>query len=311
MDQPSIDLTRARIALEVTSYCNLRCAMCPLKTMKRGFVHMDLDLLHKLHREIREMGVKVRWLHEMGEPLIYPHIIEALNLFPEVTLSTHGGLLKESVSEKILTTPLEHIRICLDTVNPEIYPKIRIGGKFDVVVENTRRFLELARGKPIDIQIQRMITRITLKESVKDFERLFNLKDYPNARVIEKTCEALDTTDATELHGVYAGCFQGGPFNWFVVLADGTVTHCCYDYEGHQIIGNAREESIVEIAKSPVLKSIHDAFLNHDFSYLPRCAECFKHQGEVTIYPTWLYRLVRQLPFRDVLRKKMFRRGGS
>ena len=73
----------------------------------------------------------------------------------------------------------------------------------------------------------------------------------PQATVIQKTCEGLDTSEVTELHQAYYGCFQGTPYQWFVILCNGDVTHCCYDYDGTQKLGNVREKSIAEIASSP------------------------------------------------------------
>ena len=137
-------------------------------------------------------------------------------------------------------------------MKPEVYPIVRKGGKFDVVVENIRRFLEMSKGKKIVVEIQRMITTQTHDESVKSFREFFHLDRYPQATVIQKTCEGLDTSEVTELHQAYYGCFQGTPYQWFVILCNGDVTHCCYDYDGTQKLGNVREKSIPEIAALPV-----------------------------------------------------------
>ena len=120
---------------------------------------------------------------------------------------------------------------------------MRKGGKFDVVVENIRRFLEMSKGKKIVVEIQRMITTQTHDESVKSFREFFHLDRYPQATIIQKTCEGLDTSEVTELHQAYYGCFQGTPYQWFVILCNGDVTHCCYDYDGTQKLGNVRETS--------------------------------------------------------------------
>ena len=66
----------------------------------------------------------------------------------------------------------------------------------------------------------------------------------------------VDTSEVTELHQAYYGCFQGTPYQWFVILCNGDVTHCCYDYDGTQKLGNVRERTIEEIASSPFLDVI-------------------------------------------------------
>ena len=294
---------KLRVAVELTSCCNLSCAMCPLRSMKRPLEAMPFERLKKVHTEIRELGLKVRWLHEMGEPLLYPQLKEALDMFPEAILSTNGMALKGGIAEIVLASPIQTVRICLDTINPKAYPSLRTGGNFQKVVHNIKAFLEAARRKPVRIEIQKMVSKLTKGETRKDFIRFFNLEQYPNAAIIEKTCEALDTSGETELHGKYAGCFQGGPFNWLVILANGAVTHCCYDYEGAQAIGNVDETPLRDILNSPKLAEIEKAFHAKDFSGLPRCCECFRLEDEVRTYPALLYRLMRLLPFKDRLRR--------
>jgi MoaA/NifB/PqqE/SkfB family radical SAM enzyme len=294
---------KLRVAVELTSACNLSCAMCPLRTMKRPLEAMPFERLWKVHKELRELGLQVRWLHEMGEPLLYPHLQEALRMFPEAILSTNGMALRGAVAETVLESGVWTVRICIDTLNPEVYPRLRAGGDFVRVVKNTKAFLEAARHKAMKIQIQKMVSKLTRDEARGDFVRFFHLDEYPHARVIEKTCEALDTSGETDLHGKYAGCFQGGPFNWLVILADGPVTHCCYDYEGVQAIGHVDKTPLKEILNSPKLVEIQAAFARHDFSGLPRCCECFRLEGEVKTWPPFLYRWMRVLPFKDKLRK--------
>src|SRR5207244_4649789 len=105
-------------------------------------------------------------------------------------VSTDGLLLAEEVGGKRLASPLRRLRICVDSVNPAVYPQLRTGGDFDRLVELTRAFLKQAKGHPMRIEIQKMRSRLTLDETVDDFRKLFDLRDYRNARVIEKTCEA-------------------------------------------------------------------------------------------------------------------------
>ena len=69
------------------------------------------------------------------------------------------------------------------------------GGIFEEVVGNIRTFLELSRNHDIRVEIQRMITRQTAEETRRDFEEYFNLDRYPQAEIIEKTCEGLDTSE--------------------------------------------------------------------------------------------------------------------
>lgn len=295
---------RIKVGLELTSKCNLRCGMCPLPVLRRPYEDMAWPLVEKAEREIHGAGLRLKWLHEMGEPLLYARIDDAIRLFPEASLSTNGLVLTPEVGEKLLASPLKRIRICVDSIDPKIYPQLRTGGDFDKLVDLTKKFLAQAKGHPLRIEIQKMRSRMTLGETVDDFRKLFDLKQYRNARVIEKTCEALDVNEETDLHGKFYGCVQGAFFTWVVVFADGRVTHCCYDAHGDQVLGDLKSQSLMEILDSPRMAEMQAAFERRDFTNLPRCAECFKHGGESHAFNDVLTR-VQNLPgvAKDVVRK--------
>jgi MoaA/NifB/PqqE/SkfB family radical SAM enzyme len=296
--------SRIKVGLELTSKCNLRCGMCPLPVLRRPYEDMAWPLVEKAEREIHGLGLKLKWLHEMGEPLLYSRIDDAIRLFPEASLSTNGLVLTPEIGAKLLATPLKRIRICVDSINPKVYPQLRTGGDFDKLVDLTQKFLVQAKGAPMRIEIQKMRSRMTLDETVDDFKKVFDLKQFKNARVIEKTCEALDVNEETDLHGKFYGCVQGAFFTWVVVFADGRVTHCCYDAHGDQVMGDLKTHSLREIIEGDRMAMMQDAFNRRDFTNLPRCGECFKHGGESHAFNDVLTR-VQNLPgaAKDAVRK--------
>jgi MoaA/NifB/PqqE/SkfB family radical SAM enzyme len=296
--------SRIKVGLELTSKCNLRCGMCPLPVLRRPYEDMEWSLVEKAEREIHGLGLKLKWLHEMGEPLLYARIDDAIRLFPEASLSTNGLVLTPEIGAKLLNSPLKRIRICVDSIDPKVYPQLRTGGDFDKLVDLTRKFLAQAKGAPLRIEIQKMRSRMTLGETVDDFRKVFDLKQFKNARVIEKTCEALDVNEETDLHGKFYGCVQGAFFTWVVVFADGRVTHCCYDAHGDQVMGDLKTQSLREIIDGDRMALMQDAFNRRDFTNLPRCGECFKHGGESHAFNDVLTR-VQNLPgaAKDAVRK--------
>lgn len=302
-----LDITTAKVAVELTSRCNLRCSMCPMNHLRRPEMDMPWDLVEKVAADFRSHGLVVNWLHEMGDPLLFPRLAEAIDLFPGCSVSTNAMLLDETMGRELLASSLRRIRLCVDTVNAKAYPLIRRGGIFDRVVDNIRTFLELSRGKDIRVEIQRMITLDTAHESVRDFEEYFRLSRYPQAVVIEKTCEPLDTADETPQHQSFYGCFQGYPFKWFIVLADGRVTHCCYDAHGEQPIGDMKTQTVQEILDSVTIDRYMGAFKDRDWQTLPRCGECYKNSaGKPPFYDQLIqlgHRLDRVIPIKPLARR--------
>jgi len=305
--RPILDLRSAKVAVELTNRCNLRCGMCPMNRLGRPDADMPWWLVEKVAADFKENSLVVNWLHEMGDPLLYPRLPEAIDLFPGSSVSTNAVLLDERMGRDLLATSLRRIRLCVDTVNPRLYPMVRRGGRFDEVVENIRAFLELSKGKPIKVEIQRLITPETSQESVRSIGEYFHLDRYPQAEVIEKTCEPLDTSDETPLHQSFYGCFQGYPFNWFIVLADGMVTHCCYDAHGQQPIGDMRTQTVREIVDSAKIDATMAAFKAKDWATLPRCGECYKNaEGRPPFYDQLIqlgHRLDRFIPIKPLARR--------
>jgi MoaA/NifB/PqqE/SkfB family radical SAM enzyme len=268
---------------------------------------MPWQLVEKVAADFAENQIAVNWLHEMGEPLLYPRLVEAIDLFPGCSLSSNAVALSEEKGRQLLDSSLQRIRLCVDTINPEVYTQIRRGGIFNKVVANIRSFLEQSKGHDIRVEIQRMIALPSANESVADFERYFELDRFPQAKVVEKTCEGLDTSAATDLHEAYHGCFQGYPFKWFIVLADGRVTHCCYDADCQQPIGDMRTQTVREILASDTIAKYMAAFKAKDWQTLPRCGECFQNatgRAAVTAKLVQLgHQLDRVLPVKAVARK--------
>ena len=302
-----LDLTTAKIAVELTNRCNLRCAMCPMNKLGRPDADMPWELVEKVAADFKSNGMVVNWLHEMGDPLMYPRLAEAVDLFPGCSVSTNVMLLDEEMGRALLGSTLRRIRLCVDTVTPRLYPLLRRGGIFEQVVANIRTFLDLSLGKPIKVEIQRLITPETSQETVASFREFFRLDRYPQAEVIEKTCEPLDTSDETPFHQSFYGCFQGYPFRWFIVLADGRVTHCCYDAHGQQPIGDMRTQTVREIVDSVKLEEYMAAFKARDWKTLPRCGECYKNaEGRPPFYDQLIqlgHRIDRVIPLKPLARR--------
>lgn len=305
--RPILDLRHAKVAVELTSRCNMRCGMCPMNNLRRPETDMPWWLVERVAAEFKDNGMLVRWLHEMGDPLLYPRLAEAIDLFPGCSVSTNAMRLDERMSRALVASTLRRIRLCIDTLNPRIYPTIRRGGVFDQVVANIRGFLELSVGTSMVVEIQRLITTETSHERVRDFEEFFGLQRYPQAKVIEKTCEPLDTADETPFHQSFYGCFQGYPFKWFIVLADGGVTHCCYDAHGQQLIGDMKTQTVREIVNSETVQRYMRSFKARDWDTLPRCGECYKNaEGRPPFYDRLIqigHQVDRVIPIKPLARR--------
>src|SRR5947199_1620778 len=77
----------ARLIIESTSVCNLKCIMCPYPIMGRKNQHMSFDLYRKIIEEAAGT-VEFVWLHLFGEPLLNPNIYKMIDLAENAGIRT-------------------------------------------------------------------------------------------------------------------------------------------------------------------------------------------------------------------------------
>jgi len=126
------------INIELTSRCNKHCHMCGRRKIEKQYPElvdwgdMPLEMVHTIAQQIPR-GVFVQ-LHNNGEPLLYPHLEDALRLLSNQYkgLNTNGKLLMEKQ---------EAVRAYLSTITISVIPDDPEGNEqLDIVEE----FLELA-----------------------------------------------------------------------------------------------------------------------------------------------------------------------
>ena len=96
------------VNIELSSKCNKNCWMCGRRKIERDYPKikqnygfMNFKILLKLARQIPK-GLVIQF-HNNGEPLMYPFLKEALELFPDniKTLNTNGKLIDKKQKEVI------------------------------------------------------------------------------------------------------------------------------------------------------------------------------------------------------------------
>ncbi|MEM6446469.1 MAG: radical SAM/SPASM domain-containing protein [Cyanobacteria bacterium J06642_2] len=114
-----------RLHVEVTNICNFKCEFCPDAIMERRRGHMDFGLLERILDEVAERKLaNIVTFHLMGEPLIYPHIFEAIAMAVErglnLHLTTNGSAfaIKPKTIAALVSSGLPKVTISLQTPDP-------------------------------------------------------------------------------------------------------------------------------------------------------------------------------------------------
>lgn len=143
------------IRLKPTNRCNHRCAYCCYRhpDLLLGETMQERDeipqaKMQELVEDLVEMGVRAVTFSGGGEPLCYPHIVEAASALADggikIAMLTNGSQL-EGEAAALLAQRATWVRVSIDAVDAETYARVRsIGvGAFDRVCNNMRAFASI------------------------------------------------------------------------------------------------------------------------------------------------------------------------
>ena len=130
---------------DVTKLCNQRCLMCNIWKTKSN--DMDLEKLEKEIRKLSLFGIRYVFI-QGGEPLIRKDIIEVIDLFLKYhikpTVITNGILLTPEIAAEIAKRRC-NLAISIDSMDPELFAKLRGVDKLQQVLDNIERIYKMER----------------------------------------------------------------------------------------------------------------------------------------------------------------------
>jgi pyruvate-formate lyase-activating enzyme len=272
-----------RVYIESTNYCNLKCIMCPtgLGVVKRPKGYMDMDLYERIVDELAPT-VSAAVLHSWGEPLMHPRLFDMIRLGKRANIametSTNITLLNEERAREVLDAGLDVLYLALDGATRETYERVRVNAKWDKVLRNVDRFLELkaARRAPTRVVLQ----IIAMQETRADVEAFVARWDRPE--VDQVNVKHLDTwgdqVDAITAHRADADAMPRKrvpcPNLWYhgYIFWDGTLTSCERDYDSKTPLGNVRD-GVLAAWNGPGMRALRAKHRDGDFT-APACARC-------------------------------------
>lgn len=273
------------IQVETTNACNADCVMCPRSKMTRRIGFMDEGLYQTIVDECAHNGIRCLHLHNFGEPLLDGRLAGRIKLAKEAGISrvkifTNGSLLTEEKSEELIQSGLDEIKISIDGGTKEIYESIRRNLDYDVVCRNIRYLLDLKRrlgtSKP---RTELVYTTVRGNElEVEKFRREWENKvDKLHIDVAHNWgLEGRSSVEYPRARGldIRHPCLR--IWSTFTILWNGDVALCCLDYDGKEILGNLKNQTIKEIWQSRQLRRIRKMHIAGKFQKLGICKNCSK-----------------------------------
>ncbi|MBA3976209.1 MAG: hypothetical protein C0504_18535 [Candidatus Solibacter sp.] len=248
---------------EFTSFCNLKCPVCPtgVDELDREAKAMDPALFEQIWEETAPYLLTAT-LWGWGEPLLHPQLNRMLEIASRhnvaTLLSTNGMPLRhEKVREALLAHPPMTLIVAIDGLTDETNSKYRIGAKLEPILDGVRKLAEMKRRRkakyPV-LQLRYIVMRHNEHEvdhieqfaRDNDFElltlRSIGLHDIENVDAIQSNFVPLNEVlqpyqykEGKRQHRPGFICTM--PF-WFPALhADGSVVSCEIDHNARHRFG--------------------------------------------------------------------------
>ena len=270
------------VMIELNNTCNLHCQMCGTTSARRKKGMMDFNEYHHLIQEIGTLGIRNITLYTHGEPLLYPHLPQAIGLAKAqgitVSISTNGNLLSETLGSELLDAGLDVLRYSIEGASKSSYERIRRGGNFDRLLVHMQQFKRLRdqRRAKTAIHLNTIVMAETEPE-LKEFIQLYSpLVDSMHFSVLSNQAgsytlfEQSATTSFSHRKKFPCGLL----WKTFIVNWDLTITACCVDFHGELLVGDLRKNSLKEIWEGDTYRHFRDLHRKGLYGAMPLCRKC-------------------------------------
>lgn len=315
------------VNVEPTNWCNLHCTICSMDASRpKGY--MDLGLFREVVGQAKEAGVAEISLWLSGEPLLHKQLGEMVRYVTEQGLvsniHTNATLMTEARAEELIDAGLTHISFSFDGETKEEYEAIRVGGRFDRVLNRILGFLEVKRRKgstfphailqvikPFREEYLDRYGFIHYPEVGEPFKQRFEGLPLDEFRVILPHTWGGELTDIGQKPPgkTYYPChhlWMGLSIAW-----DGRVLQCCTDLNGRVVRGDVRKTPIKELWNNDLTRYLRRKMIRGEFRDLKLCKDCDQvwhdeHplKAELRKYPVayplrLAYRAYKKVKYRD------------
>ena len=246
------------VFIETTANCNLSCEYCPREKIRED---MDFELFTRIVDECNEHGPRSFSLHLFGEPLLYPHILQAIEYIKKkdkrhtILLTTNGTVLNKFAG-RLLELGVDRIIWSYRKNN------------FDV---NTIKILK-------KIGLIRLLIEETPKEEFEKWSK------FPRVEVkhLHNYGGQIDTTKwgLDSKNDFRYPCYH----LWLApaIRWNGDITICCNDPNGREVIANYNMSTIASMWSGDNLSNIRRSHMSGQYKGL--CVGCNSYKAYPDIF---------------------------
>jgi len=231
------------------------------------------------------------WVAGLGEPTLHRRFIPWIRALKEtspkflVHVITNGTTLTEDVGKELVHINLDMLNISVNLFGRETYEHFNRVDKYDVVVENTKRFLAMKGSRPPATLIQ-MLKIDANKLNVDNFKKFWtpylNINDSLYFKMFQSSAGRVDVKeyDSEAIEPERYPCLQ--MWSNLMLTAEGDAYPCCLGVSAGKDsglwLGNLAD-GLDKIIEGETLKGIKKLHKENRYEDLPICRVCNIWQG--------------------------------
>lgn len=275
------------IWLEPTNHCNLHCIMCPAGAgavnIQKGY--MDYQLYKRIIDEIKGY-TSAMTLAIGGESFLHPEFFQMIKYASssniKVLLNTNATLLDKKFAHLLLDSGVSNINFAFDGFNKDTYEKARVGANFEKTLDNIFYFLKLRnqnkKKTPYTVLsvLKLGVGHCSDKEKESFLNSFDGLIDEIRLREVSSwgsTFKDCDRFSYKRYNVLWPPCSR--LWSTICIAWNGDVIPCVYNLNHEYVLGNIKENRLLDIWNSQRLVQLRKAMV--DGSYLgisPLCENC-------------------------------------
>jgi len=236
------------IETELTNHCQLSCIMCPHSIMTREKGFMSWEIFKSVIDQCRGYA-KTMYLHQIGEPLLHRDLIQFIDYASEAgirtSISTNCLLLDKEMTRKILESKLSEITLCLDSLNKEIYEKIRVGSNYEQVIKNITYFI--LEKKRVQSKIHCQLQMIKVSLNVQEWDKFGSIL-FQADEILKKNYSSF-AGNVGKGEKISSGFKCDKTHNSITINWQGQILVCCRDYDGITSLGEIGKDKLEDVWK--------------------------------------------------------------
>lgn len=270
------------LQIEPTNHCNLNCICCSTSRSSRARGYMKLDLFCKIVDDASEVGIKRIHLYLHGEPMLHPRIVDMVSYAKSrglaVHLTTNGMLFEKAKAEEILESGVnraDHFKFSVLGYSKEVHEKLMKGVNHQIVLEHIFEFLRLRKAfKMTAPVIEVVMYRMHQNEHEKDEFLEFWRGTVDHVHLAGNISVSFADYDKKPGLDIARSATCSKIWERLTVYWNGEVGLCGQDLDGRYILGDLKEDSILDIWNSKKLSSIKGVHERREFNRFEMCYRC-------------------------------------